>query len=243
MTELRGIHRCSGGVVNFYLVEDGGKVVLVDAGTPGDWGLLARQLGELGRSPDDVEAVLLTHAHADHVGFGERARTEAGATVWVHAEDEAVAKGAKPPKNDGSLTRYLLRAEFYRTVFSLVRRGGAKIVPIVELSTFEDGEVLDIPGRPRVVHVPGHTPGTTAIWLEERQTLLTGDALVTRNPLTGRVGPQIMPSGFNRDTERAMRSLDALKELPARVILPGHGEPWVRGTAEAVKAAREAGPS
>ena len=66
---------------------------------------------------------------------------------------------------------------------------------------------------------------------------------MTRNPLTGRVGPQIMPSGFNRDTPQALRSLDALDELPADVLLPGHGEPWNEGAAEAARLARAAGPS
>ena len=66
-----------------------------------------------------LEAVLLTHAHADHTGFAERACTEANAPVSVHQADAAVAKGAKPGKNDGSMSRYLLRAEFYRSAVSL----------------------------------------------------------------------------------------------------------------------------
>jgi glyoxylase-like metal-dependent hydrolase (beta-lactamase superfamily II) len=73
--------------------------------------------------------------------------------------------------------------------------------------------------------------------------LLTGDVLATRNPLTGRVGPQIMPSGLNRDTPQALRSLDVLDSIPAEVLLPGHGEPWTGGAAEAAQLARVAGPS
>jgi glyoxylase-like metal-dependent hydrolase (beta-lactamase superfamily II) len=73
--------------------------------------------------------------------------------------------------------------------------------------------------------------------------LLTGDVLATRNPLTGRVGPQIMPSGLNSDTPQALRSLAALDGIPADVLLPGHGEPWSEGAAEAVRLARAAGPS
>ena len=73
--------------------------------------------------------------------------------------------------------------------------------------------------------------------------LLTGDVLATRNPLTGRVGPQVMPSGLNRDTPQALRSLDVLERVPADVLLPGHGEPWTDGAAEAARLARVAGPS
>jgi glyoxylase-like metal-dependent hydrolase (beta-lactamase superfamily II) len=238
-----GVHRLTQGVVNFYLVEDGGRLVLVDAGAPRDWGLLVREVAALGRGLGDLEAVLLTHAHSDHVGFAERARTEAGAPVWIHQADAAVAKGAPAGKNEGGASAYLLRVEFYRTLFSLLRRGAGRIVPVREVSTFADGETLELPGRPRALLAPGHTPGNAALLLEGRRVLLTGDTLATRNPLTGRAGPQVLPSGLNRDTAQALRSLDVLAGLEADVLLPGHGEPWTAGAAEAVRLARIAGPS
>jgi glyoxylase-like metal-dependent hydrolase (beta-lactamase superfamily II) len=238
-----GIHRLAPGVCNFYLIEEGGKLVLVDAGAPADWNLLVRTLPTLGRTMDDLEAVLITHAHSDHTGFAERARTTAHAPVWIHKEDAAVAKGAAPGKNDGKTSSYLLRVEFYRTLLSLARRGATRMIPIQEVSTFADGETLDLPGRPRAVHAPGHTPGSAALLLEGRRVLLTGDCLVTRNPLTGRLGPQIMPSGLNLDTPRALRSLDLLDGIPAELLLPGHGEPWTEGVTEATRRARAAGPS
>jgi len=94
-----------------------------------------------------------------------------------------------------------------------------------------------------VVHAPGHTPGSAALLLEGRRVLLTGDVLATRNPLTGRVGPQIMPSGLNRDTPQALGSLEVLDRIAADILLPGHGEPWTEGAAEAARLARAAGPS
>jgi glyoxylase-like metal-dependent hydrolase (beta-lactamase superfamily II) len=243
MQVAEGVHRLTGGVCNFYLIEDGGKLVLVDAGAPRDWDLMVGALAALGRRLQDLEAVLLTHGHSDHTGFAERARTTAGAPVWIHQVDAAVAQGAKPGKNDGKVRSYLLRVEFYRTLFSLARRGGTKLIPIQEVSTFADGETLEVPGRPRAVHAPGHTPGCAALLLEGRRVLLTGDVLATRNPLTGRVGPQIMPSAFNRDTPQALRSLAVLDGVPADVLLPGHGEPWTKGAAEAARLARVAGTS
>jgi glyoxylase-like metal-dependent hydrolase (beta-lactamase superfamily II) len=235
--------RITSGVANFYALEESGRVTLVDAGTPGDWNLLLQALSIRGLTVDDVDAVLLTHAHADHTGFAERARTEVDATIWVDHHDEEVAKGAKPSKNDGAMTRYILRREFYKTLFSLTRRGGASIVPIAEVSAFKDGETIDAPCRPRAVHAPGHTPGNSALLMERQRVLLSGDTLITRNPLTGRVGPQIMPSGFNQDTAEALQSLDALSGLGADTILPGHGEPWVESVDEAVQLAQVAGPS
>ncbi len=238
-----GIHRLTHGVVNFYLVEDGGKLTLVDAGAPGDWDGFVRAVGSLARSLHDLETVLLTHAHSDHTGFAERARTDAHAVVRIHRDDEDMARTGAAPKNESGVARYLLRPEAYRTLFGLMRRKGLKVVPIHELSTFDDGETLDVPGRPRVVHAPGHTEGSCAIWFERQRALVTGDALATRNPLTGRMGPQIAPDGLNQDSERALRSLDTLAPLPVDLVLTGHGEPWTGGIAEAVRLAKLAGRS
>jgi glyoxylase-like metal-dependent hydrolase (beta-lactamase superfamily II) len=118
-----GIHRLTRGVCNFYLIEDAGKLVLVDAGAPRDFDLLVRTLATLDRGLEALDAVLLTHAHSDHTGFAERARSTADTPVWIHQADAAVAKGATPGKNDGKARSYLLRVEFYRTLVSLARRG------------------------------------------------------------------------------------------------------------------------
>jgi len=238
-----GIHRLTRGVTNFYLIEESGKYTLVDAGTPADWAFFSRSLAELGGKLDDLDAVLLTHAHSDHTGFAERARTEASARVWIHrADSEAARTGRAAASSDGKITSYLLRAAFYRTSFSLLRRGAGRMIPIAEVSAFADGEQIDVPGRPRAVHAPGHTPGSAAILFESRRALLTGDVMATENPLTGRIGPQIMPSGLNMDTGQALASLDALRGIDAN-LLPGHGDPWTQGVAEAVQKARAAGPS
>ncbi len=161
----------------------------------------------------------------------------------IHRADEEMARTGKGPKNQAGMSRYLLRPEAYRTLFGLMRRKALHIVPIHEVSTFDDGETLDVPGRPRVVHVPGHTDGCCALLLEGRRALVTGDALATRNPLTGRTGPQIAPDGLNRDSDLALRSLDELAPLPADLVLPGHGEPFTEGIAEAVRRAKIAGRS
>jgi len=90
-----GIHRLTQGVVCFYLIEDGGKLLLVDAGAPKDWDVLVGSVSALGRKLEDLDAVLLTHAHSDHTGFAERARTTAGAPVWIHQADAEAAKTGK----------------------------------------------------------------------------------------------------------------------------------------------------
>ena len=72
-----------------------------------------------------------------------------------------------------------------------------------------------------MVHAPGHTAGSAVLLLEDRSALFAGDVLCTHNPLTGRIGPQIMPSGLNRDPQQAMRSLDNLSGSRPTCCWPG----------------------
>lgn len=236
-----GIHRLTRGVTNFYLIEEGDKLVLIDAGTPKDWDVFVHAVADLGRQLDDLEAVLLTHAHADHTGFAEHARTETDATVWIHRDDEHSLRTGDVDKPDGHMRSYLFKPQMYRTMWSLGRRGAAKIAPVYEVSSFSDGEILDLPGKPRVIHAPGHTKGSCALLAETSSTLFAGDVLTTWNPLTGAGGPQIMPSGMNQDSEQAMRSLDVFDGVSANTMLPGHGEPWTGDVKEAVRMARSVG--
>jgi glyoxylase-like metal-dependent hydrolase (beta-lactamase superfamily II) len=101
------------------------------------------------------------------------------------------------------------------------------------------------PVRQRVrVRLFSHVVSLTGIsHSSELRALVTGDVLATENALTGRIGPQIMPDGLNEDGAQALASLDALLGIDADLILPGHGDPWTEGVAEAVRRAKAAGRS
>lgn len=237
-----GIHRLGNELVNFYVVEDGARLLVVDAGLRGFLGQLEAFVAARGRTPAAVEAVLLTHAHADHVGIAEPLRA-AGATVHVHERDAEMARTASYPKRERSLAPYLRHRSTWALLASALRNGAARSVKIAQVTPFGDDAALDLPGRPRVVPTPGHSDGHVAIHFPDRGALIAGDALCTRNPLTGRRGPQLMPGAFSVSSERAMASLAAIEPLDAGVLLVGHGDPWVGGIAPAVARAREAGPS
>src|SRR3954449_8170469 len=82
-----GVHRVHDCFTNWYLVEDDGGITIVDSGVPSSWDSLQGALRELGRPAADVKALVLTHAHFDHVGFAERARQELRIPVYVHDND------------------------------------------------------------------------------------------------------------------------------------------------------------
>lgn len=239
-----GVHGLGSEMVNWYLVEDEEGVTAVDAGLPGFADHLEADLRSLGHAPADVDAVVLTHCDADHTGVVPALR-EAGARVLIHSDDDAKLRKPGPKKGDASaihLVPYMRRPQFWRLVGHMVRAGGLKPPKIEGAETYADGEVLDVPGDPRVLHTPGHTPGECVIVFEGR-ALFVGDALCTWNPFTWTRGPQVMPSGLNVDTAHAFESLATIEGIDAQVVLPGHGDPWRRGAAAAVARAREAGRS
>jgi glyoxylase-like metal-dependent hydrolase (beta-lactamase superfamily II) len=232
-----GIRRIGSGLANVYLFEEAGAVTIVDAGVPGYWRALPVELAAMGRSLEDVHAVVLTHAHTDHIGFAERIRAERGVPIRVHELDELRAKGKVP--GPSGLGRFKLAPLIGFLIFGL-RNGLMRVPPILEVATFGDGATLDVPGTPRVVHVPGHTAGSSALHFAGRDTICVGDAFVTRNVITGTTGPQIFPN-FNANNDQAYASLARFDRIDARLVLPGHGQPWDGGIVEAVRIARQRG--
>lgn len=227
------VRRLGDDIVNSYLVEDGGEITIVDAGVPAYWGILPAELATMGRTLDDVRAVVLTHGHSDHIGYAERAR-ERGIPVRIHELDAALARAEVPnPAKGFGPTRLLPLLSFL--VWS-ARKGALRIPKIREVSTFGDGATLDLPGAPRVIHVPGHTPGSAALHFAGHDALFVGDALATYAVTTGRHGPQIAP--FTADAEQALASLARLEDVSAQIVLPGHGTTWRDGAAAAIRAVR-----
>jgi glyoxylase-like metal-dependent hydrolase (beta-lactamase superfamily II) len=238
---MNGIHRVEDAFTNWYLVEDGDRVTIVDAGVPASWDSFRTELAKLGRSPDDVDAVVLTHAHFDHMGFAERARRELGVPVWVHENDVPLTK--HPWRYDHERPRSLYFATQMKAlpiVASLLRHRAFWPPPLKEVKRFSNGS-LPVPGSPRVVFTPGHTLGHVALHFPDRDAVIVGDAFVTLDPYTARTGPRVVARAATADSERALRSLDALAETGARTAFVGHGEPWTEGIESACEQARAAG--
>jgi glyoxylase-like metal-dependent hydrolase (beta-lactamase superfamily II) len=241
-----GVHRLGDDVVNFYLIDDPGGLVLVDAGLPGHAAQLRGQLAAAGRSLSDIRAVLLTHAHPDHTGLASRLQ-EAGAGIWVNQQDAAIlARGPRSAlrlaKPERPMLPYLLRRPAaIATPLHLARQGAFTAPKVSHVRAFSaDQRLAEVPGSPQAIAVPGHTPGSTAYLFAGRGLLFTGDALVTYDGLTGSRGPTLVSRGFTHDSAAALSALDRLDGLEAAVLLPGHGQPVTGGPHAAVQQARQA---
>jgi len=234
-----GLHRLGSdprGTVNSYLVVDGGEVTVIDAGLPGYRRLLVDELASLGLPLDAVRALVLTHGDTDHIGFASWLSAEQGVPAHVHTADveRARLEVKKPTRGWGPVKLRPLAGFLW---FS-ARHGGLRMKPAGEVATIEDGDVLDVPGRPRIIHVPGHTPGSVAVHVPGVDALFLGDAMTTRNVLTGVKGPK--PAPFTLDPDQARESIDRIAGVDATWVLPGHGPAWDGGVPEAVRRIREA---
>jgi glyoxylase-like metal-dependent hydrolase (beta-lactamase superfamily II) len=222
-------------IVNSYLLEEGGEVTIIDAGLPGYFEDIPRELAAMGRSVTDVRALVLTHGHSDHIGFAERLRSKQRVPVLVHELDAGLTLGQDPNPAKGVGPWRL--APLLGFLWFGLRHGGLRTPDLIEVATFGDGATLDIPGSPRVILVPGHTPGSAALHVPSRDAIFIGDAFATYAVTTGKRGPQVAP--FTADAAEAVASLARLDDVPAGLVLPGHGEPWSGGTHEAIRLIRE----
>lgn len=228
--------------VNCYLLKTPDGMTLLDAGLPGSERVLRSLLTHLGAQISDIDSLVLTHGHFDHVGMARRVRGE-GSSVLVHPRDLRLARHPYSYRPASPRVPYLLGHPRGIPVIARMAVHGALTVRGVEASgSIRHGHPVDAPGAPIALWTPGHTEGHCAFLLEDRGVLISGDALVTLDPYTGEAGPQIVASAATADTGEAMTSLDTLAQTDASLLLPGHGEPSAAGVRADAAAARRRGP-
>jgi len=239
-----GIHRLAHAFVNCYIVETDDGITLVDAAFPSTWPNLVRALKELDRETDDIAALVLTHAHFDHLGFARRVSQQLSVPVYVHPDDRYIAAHPYQYAHERARALYpLLYSRALPVLLAMTAAGALRVQGVTQARDLPASGTADVPGHPTVVFSPGHTFGHCALHFPDRNALLTGDALVTLDPYKGVRGPQIVAGAATANSDQALRSLEALALTEARVLLPGHGEPWRGGARAAVAAARAAGAS
>jgi glyoxylase-like metal-dependent hydrolase (beta-lactamase superfamily II) len=200
-------------------------------------------LSRIGRNSSDVESIVLTHAHFDHLGFAERARRELGIEVWVHENDAPLAAHPLQYGHERSRLPYLANPRAMPIMFSLLTGGAFWPTPVAGVRRYGGNGADRLPAGLTPLFSPGHTLGHCALHLPERDALLAGDAIVTLDPYTAERGPRIVAGAATADSERALASLDTLAATDAARVLTGHGPVWRDGAEAAVDLARSRGSS
>lgn len=166
-------------VNSFVFAADDGSVCLIDAGFRRADRKIAAALRELGRRPEDVTHLLLTHAHMDHAGGADALLNEA-VEVLAHTDDVSWLGLGREPRSDSSS----LGGRLVNVVGRVWRRPW--YTPVTVDRALVEGELLPLAGGIRVIHTPGHTPGHISLLHEPSGVLITGDAVMNvrglRNP-------------------------------------------------------------
>ncbi|MFJ3662891.1 MBL fold metallo-hydrolase [Streptomyces sp. NPDC090119] len=235
-----GVHLVRGHHVNWVILKDGDAVTLIDTGYPGDREGLLESLAAVGSSPEAVAAVLITHAHNDHLGSAEYLRAAHGTPVLLHpAEVPHARRDFLQQCSIGDVVRNAWRPGVVPWAAHVIKVGGIEQHPVVKPEPFAAGDALDLPGRPVPVHTPGHTDGHCVYHLPEAGVVISGDALVTGHATSRVRGPQMLHGFFHHETERAVTSLDLIAGLEGDVLLPGHGPLYEGPVRAAVERARD----
>ena len=217
----------TGNFTNAFLIRGDEGCILVDTGNPGKADRILARLAECGVAPDDVRLILLTHGHIDHFGSAAALRERTGAPVAIHALDaDAVRQGIHQPDSLHP-THWLVALGMRIPGIAGPTRAPAFEPDIV----FEEEWRLDeytstllsasgVAGR--VLHTPGHTPGSVSVLLDSGEAIV-GD--VVMGQLMGMIrqpGPPIVAWDLGRNRE----SVRQLAALSPRVVYVGHGGPF-----------------
>jgi glyoxylase-like metal-dependent hydrolase (beta-lactamase superfamily II) len=210
-----GVHAIR--LLNVYaFLIDAPQLTLIDAGLIGSGRRLQRYVEGMGRSLDELDRIICTHAHPDHIGGVRELAGERDVEVLMHPADldglSVTLRDAVANRNRGQLIAYFTRHP-------------GEATPVA------DGQVLPILGGLRVVHTPGHTPGSICLYAERHRLLFVGDAL---QAIRGRV---TFASGvFSEDLPLARESVARMAELDVATIAFSHYPPWRDGANEVLRA-------
>jgi len=214
------IHRIDGVNAHPYLIL-GEELVLIDAGMSKNPSRILAYLEQtVKRRPSEIKTIIITHAHIDHTGGLARLVGATGAKVAIHAVEAPYLSQEKMmgyPKGGMGV--------IYRMVRPFIRPK-----PVKADILLNDGDTI---AGMRVIHIPGHTPGSIALLDEKRRVLFPGDTLQLRDGQVG--GP---PVKFTLDPELVRQSIEKLKSLDFEVMLAGHGEPILTGASGKVRDGR-----
>lgn len=212
MEIVPGLHLIA-GLSQVYLYEEADRLTLIDTGLFNGTQRVLDAIASIGRRPEDLAQIVATHSHADHTGSLAALVERTAAQVLVHALDAQVVRGLAPEPPPV----YASDAE---------REAGERVIPLVPPAPpcrvdreLHDGDEIDLAGGARVIHAPGHTAGSIAVYLPSRRILFSGDS-VERD-----LEDNVIVGVFNTDPEQARASARMLAQFDVDVACFGHGRP------------------
>jgi glyoxylase-like metal-dependent hydrolase (beta-lactamase superfamily II) len=209
-----------------YLWQDPDGLTLIDCGVPGSAPAIADGIRAVGRSPTEVRHLVLTHFHEDHVGSAAEIVTWGDVTVYAHRADAPFIRGLEPGPEANLLD---WEKPYWDAAQANMTR--VKPEPVRVDRELDHGDTLDFAGGALALSVPGHTPGSVAIYLPERRVLFTGDTVANSEE------HGVILGVFNVDTELAVASLRRQAALDTEIACFGHGEPLVGNAGASLRAA------
>ena len=219
MEIIPGVHTIEGlGVGRAYLYQEADRLTLIDTGLAGSAARCFGAIERIGRRPEELRQIVITHHHGDHIGSLAEVLERTDAKVLMHILDAPIVRGERPPPPANA-------TGLWRALGPLLGRGSRPSKPARVDRELADGDEIDLDGGARVVHVPGHTVGSIALYVPGRRLLFAGDAAVNVLGL----GPPAGPFGiFNEDRAQLKESFRKLAQLDFEVACFGHGPPLDR---------------
>ncbi len=210
------IHIIPLGMVNVYLLK-GEKSVVIDAGVPGRKKSFLRGLEKAGVKPGEIELVIITHGHMDHIGIAKVIVEITGAKIAIHQREREWLETGRSPIPPGTTVLGNVLSALGRRIHEI------SVEPVVaDIVLGDDGFSLDEYGIPgKVVYTPGHTLGSVSVLLESGEAFV-GDLAMSARFMRLKPGPPI----FAEDLDMVMQSWRVLLESGARTIYPAHGKPF-----------------
>lgn len=225
MMEARVIPIDFGGVVWAYLYVCGERLSLIDSGIAGQVGRVEDVVRAAGLQLPQLSQIVLTHCHEDHVGAVAELQERTEALTLAHRLDVPVIRGdtkAPPP----------VMADWEKKLHEQIAGNVPPALPARVDVELEDGQPIDLGDEAVVIHVPGHTDGSVAIYVPSQGTLFTGDAVAS-------VGGRPIVGVFNVDPKRARDSFRMLAEREFETAYFGHGDPVRNGAAALMREVAE----
>lgn len=219
------LHLVEGESVNWAVVTADSGATLIDAGYPGDRDDVLASLSTLGLGIEDVRAIVLTHAHIDHLGTAIWFAKTHGTPVFCHPDEVGHAKREYLEQASPlSVAVNLWRPGWAPWALHAIRKGATSREGIPTTRPLTADVAATLPGQPMAIPTPGHTGGHCSYVIDG--VLVSGDALVTGHPALRRCGPQLLPAMFSKNQADCEHSLAALALLETDLLAPGHGPLW-----------------